>query len=146
MSPAEWYARQRARLALNEAERHRAAGEVDAAVAAYGRAAELDPGQRRAALDAAAALLLDRGRHADAVRPLQALAELDRKDPEPWRKLGRALREAGDRKAAIKAWRRVQDSDVRDLEANQALSEMLPEGGREDHRAAARAGRGGWPR
>ena len=131
MSPAEWYARQRARLALNEAERHRAGGEVDAAVAAYDRAAELDPGQRRPAFDAAAALLLDRGRHADAVRPLQALAELDRKDPEPWRKLARALREAGDRKAAIKAWRRVQDSDVGDLEANQALSEMLPEGGRE---------------
>ena len=131
MSPAEWYARQRAKLALNEAERHRAAGEVAAAVAAYDRAAELDPGQRRSAFEASATLLLANGRHADAVRPLQALTELDRKDPESWRRLARTLRETGDRKAAIKAWRRVQDSDLRDLEANQALSEMLPEGGRE---------------
>ena len=131
MSPAEWYARQRARLALNEAERHRVSGEVDAAVAAWDRAAGLDPGSRRTAFDAAAALLTLHGRHAEAVRPLQALCDLDRKDPETWRRLARALREAGDRKAAIKAWRRVQDTDVRDLEANQALAEMLPEGGRD---------------
>ena len=131
MSPAEWYARQRAKLVLKEAERHRAAGEVDAAVAAYERAAEFDPSVGRSAFEAAATLLLEHGRPADAVRPLQALLEIDRKDTETWRRLARALREAGDRKASIKAWRRVQDTDVRDLEANQALSEMLPEGGRE---------------
>ena len=131
MSPAEWYARQRAKLALNEAERHRASGDVEAALAAWDRAAQLDPGSRRAAFDAAAALLVAQGRHAEALRPLQALSDLDRKDPETWRRLARALRETGDRKAAIKAWRRVQDTDVRDLEANQALAEMLPEGSRD---------------
>ena len=131
MSPAEWYARQRARLVLKEAERHRAAGEVDAAVAAYLRAAGLDPEVRRMAFDTAATLLLEQGRPSDAIQPLQALCDLDRKDAETWRRLARALREAGDRKAAIKAWRRVQDADVRDLEANQALAEMLPEGGPE---------------
>ncbi len=131
MSPAEWYARQRAKLVLKEAERHRAAGEVDAAVDAFDRAAELDSGVRRTAFDAAATLLLEHGRPADAIRPLQAITELDRKDAEAWRRLARVLREVGNHNAAIKAWRRVQDSDVRDLEANQALAEMLPQGSRE---------------
>ena len=131
MSPAEWYARQRGRLALREAERRRAAGEIDAAVASFDEAAELNPTLRREALEAAAALLIDRARHADAVQRLQKLTQLDRKDAATWRKLARSLRETGERNAAIKAWRRVQDTDERDLEANQALAELLPEGSAE---------------
>ena len=128
MSPAEWYARQRGRLALREAERRRAAGETDAAVAGFDQAAELNPELRREALEAAAALLTGQGRHADAVPRLQKLTQLDRKDAGTWRKLARALGETSERNAAIKAWRRVQDTDVRDLEANQALANLLPEG------------------
>ena len=128
MSPADWYARQRGRLALREAERRRVAGELDAAVASFDQAADLNPALRREALEAAAALLIDQARHADAVRRLQKLVELDRKDAATWRKLARSLRETGERNAAIKAWRRVQDTDVRDLEANHALTDLLPEG------------------
>ena len=128
MSPAEWYARQRGRLALREAERRRAAGESDAAVASFDQAAELSPELRREALGSAAALLIDQDRHADAVGRLQKLVELDRKDIGTWRKLARALRHTGERNASIKAWRRVQDADERDLEANQALADLLPEG------------------
>ena len=128
MSPADWYARQRGRLALREAERRRVAGEIDAAVAHFDQAAELNPVLRREALEAAAALLIDHARHADAVVRLQKLVELDRKDAGTWRRLARSLRETGERNAAIKAWRRVQDTDVRDLEANQALVDLLPEG------------------
>ena len=131
MSPAEWYARQRARLSLREAERRRASGEIDAAVAGFDRAAELDRSLRREALDAAASLLIDQGRPADAIVRLQGLVDLDRKDVANWRRLAHALRETGDRKAAIKAWRRVQDVDLRDLEANRELAELLPDGGRD---------------
>ena len=131
MSPAEWYARQRGGLALREAERHRASGEIDAAVAGFDRAAALDRTLRRQALDAAASLLIDQGRPADAIVRLQRLVELDRKDVANWRRLGHALRETGDRKAAVKAWRRVQDVDPRDLEANRELVDLLPEGGRD---------------
>ena len=127
MSPAEWYARQRARLVLREAERCRSAGEADAAVAAFERAAALDPHLQHEALDAAASLLIDRHRPADAVPRLQALAGLDKTDTRNWRRLAQALAETGDRKAAIKAWRRVLDVDAGDLEANRALAEMLPD-------------------
>jgi superkiller protein 3 len=131
MSPAKWYARQRAKLALGEAERRLNSGEADAAVAAFERAAALDSAARRPALDAAASLLISQGRAADAIPRLQVLVELDRKDVESWRRLARALLESGERKAAIKAWRRVQEIEARDLEANTALAELLPAGSEE---------------
>jgi tetratricopeptide (TPR) repeat protein len=128
MSAGEWIARQRGRLAVREAEHRKAVGDVDAAVAAFERAAELDPGVRRQGLDAAATLLIEHGRQADAVPRLQKLVELDPKDAGSWRRLAAALLQDGDRRAAIKAWRRVLDADARDPEANQALAELLPEG------------------
>jgi tetratricopeptide (TPR) repeat protein len=127
MSAAEWYARQRGRLALHEAERRRAAGETDAAVSAFERAGELDPGLRRGALEAVVALLLEHGRPADAVPRLKRLSELDPPDLMVLRRLARTQLEAGDRDAAIEAWRRVRGSDARDLEANRALAGLLSE-------------------
>src|SRR5215475_8866510 len=128
MTPAEWYARQRGKLALNEAERRRASGEIDAAVAGFDQAAELNPTLRIQALEAAGDLLIQQGRHADAAQRLQKLSELNRKETGTWRKLARSLRETGETNAAIKAWRRVQDADERDLEANQVLADLLPAG------------------
>ena len=131
MSPAEWYARQRARQALGEAQRRRSAGEVDAAIAAFERAAALDRALRRETLHAAADLLIEAKRPADAIPRLQALVKLDKSDVESWRRLARALVQTGEPNAAIKAWRRVEERAERDLEAAQALAELLPKGSRE---------------
>ena len=131
MSPAEWYARRRARQALGEAQRRRSTGEVDAAVAAFDRAAVLDPALRHETLHATADLLIEASRPADAVPRLQALVKLDKTDVESWRRLARALVQTGEPNAGIKAWRRVEERVQPDLEAAQALAELLPKGSRE---------------
>ena len=127
MSAGDWIARQRGRLALREAEQRRASGETDAAIAAFERAAELDPGASRDSLEAVATLLLESGRHAEAVPRLRKLVELDG-DVRHWRRLAMAQVEAGDREGAVASWRRVLDADARDLEANRALTDLLPDG------------------
>ena len=128
MSPAKWYARQRARLALAEGERRRTSGDIDAAVAAFEQAAALDSFVRRKAIDAAASLLIEHGRLSEAIPRLQRLVEIDKADIASWRRLARALVRTGERKLGIKAWRRVQELVERDLEANEALAGLLPEG------------------
>lgn len=127
MTPAKWIARQRAQHAFALAERRRAAGEVDAAIAAFEEAARLDRKFQRPALDVAASLLIETGRPADAAARLKSLVELDKKDVKSWRRLAKVLAETGEKNAAIKAWRRVQDANAQDLEANRALAALLPE-------------------
>lgn len=127
MTPAQWYARQRAKGAFAAGERRRAAGDIESAIDAFDEAARLDRKYGRLALDAAATVLMESGRKAEAAAKLRNLVELDKTDARSWRRLARVLVETGERNAAVKAWRRVLEADILDPEANRALVALLPE-------------------
>ena len=145
MSVIDWGARQRARFALRAADRHRKSGAFDEAVAAYERAARLDGDLKRQTLESTAVMLIEQRRPAEAAPRLQALVALDKKDAANWRRLARVLRETGDRRGAIKAWRRVIDVEPQDIEANQALVEMQPEGAPESIEPLRVVADAAWP-
>ena len=71
----------------------------------------------------------------DVIEPLRVLAEAAAPgDLGPWRTLASAVQRTGDVEAAAAAWGAVLGADARDLQANQALSELFAPG---DGRAIA---------
>ena len=145
MSVIDWGARQRAKFALRAADRHRQSGAFDQALADFERAGRLDGRLKQQALETAAVMLIEQQRLAEALPRLQAIVALDKTDTANWRRLARVLLQTDDRRGAIKAWRRLIDAEPRDIEANQALVEMLPAGAPESIEPLGVVAEAAWP-
>jgi len=89
---------------------HRALGDLDAAIGSLAALAEAFPCARALRMQLAETLM-EADRHAEAVPHLEYVVGRDRLDGRAWLRLGRAYRETGDARGALRAFERAIGAD-----------------------------------